>query len=117
MSRRWGLIIAIAAVCLLVIIVGGKQAFSSRQQTIGFATSPDGTWSVEVIAKPHLLTGSFDIVVEAKDAKGKVMGSEVFVGLMGDLNSARHSYAATYIDNDTARVENRSLRKSDFVER
>jgi hypothetical protein len=117
MFRHVWLIVAVAGVLLLlgVVVVVGIGLLFGRQQTISAATSPDGTWSVEVLARPHALTGSYDIIIEVRDGQGQKVGGGSVVGLTRDLASARRAHAVSFVDNNTAKVGKRTINKPSLI--
>src|ERR1043166_4903902 len=108
MSRRAWIIVAVAGMLLLLGAVGALLLSSGQSQTISEATSPDTTWSVVVVARPHFLSGSYDVVVEVRDAQGKRMSGHV-VDLTRDLEAARKAHAVSFTDNNSAMVGNRNI--------
>src|SRR5262245_26392372 len=103
MTRRMRMSLIFGAALLLVIGVIGLLLWPGKPQTVSKATSPDGTWSVEVRANPRL-TGSYDIVVYVLDGQGKQLTGGMVVDLTGDLAAARTRHAVTFVDNKTAKA-------------
>jgi hypothetical protein len=83
-------------------------------QPISSATSPDGTWSVAVVARPHL-SGSYDISVEVRDTQGQIVGGGFVVDNTRDLDRAKRVHAVRFVDNDTAKVGTRTVDKPSSI--
>ena len=99
--------LALGAVALRVLpgLLAGEQQVSA-------ATSPDGTWSVAVVGYPTF-SGSYELVVEVHDARGvAVPGASFVVDLTRDLSKARRDHAVRFVDNTTANVGDRTLKKA-----
>ncbi len=113
--RIW--MIAGAAVAVALLLGAGVclmlPGLLEREQQVSAATSPDGSWSVAVVARPKL-SGSYDIVVEVRDSRGKGPGAFV-VGLTRDLGAAAREHAVSFVDGATAKVGSRTLEKSNFI--
>lgn len=110
MSRRGWVIIAITAGALLAVagLVVLVQ-LPDKPQTLSSATSPDGTWSIEVIAKQRF-QGAYDIVVQIREKDGGVSSGGV-MGLERDLAAAKRKYGVLFIDNTTAKVGGHTVKK------
>ena len=100
------LLMAIAIVTVLLIQ-------RSAPRTISQETSPDGSWSVHVIAEPKLL-GGYEVVLRVGNARGEVEQGGFVIGLIDDLESAAIQYRITFDDNETARVGDRQIEKSRY---
>jgi hypothetical protein len=116
MSRRVRSIAVIGVILVLAFVgVLGALGFlvspflvlSEEPRMVSEATSPDGTWSVEVLAKPRL-TGGYDIVIVDGDGHGKKAPGGIAIGLTRDLTAAQASHAVTFVDNNTAKVGSRT---------
>ncbi len=113
MSRRFWLL---ASVLVVLLALGAVGLFLlTEPHPIAAATSPDGTWSVTVVGQ-RLLTGAYEIVVRVQSTQGQPVRTEGFVvGLTGDLDAARRNHAITFVDDSTAKVGTRILKKADFI--
>ena len=79
------------------------------------ASSPDGTWSVVVRGNWHM-SGSYEIVVEVRDAQDRVVPTGSFVvGIAPDRAAAERDYAVTFESNEVAHVgRSRTIEKSKY---
>lgn len=112
MKPKWMVVLAIG-VLVLAVVGGGALLFpgSKPETTVSSATSPDGGWSIAVVATPHVFTGSYDMVVFHGDGQGKKLPGGMVIGLDGDLAAAERRYAISFVDNNTAKVGNRSFER------
>jgi hypothetical protein len=104
MPRKKRLILL--AIGVLVLAVGGGVGFlffENEPQTVSTATSPDGSWSVAVIAKPHMFSGSYDIEIHVYDAAGNAKGGGYVINLTS-LDDAKKIHVVSFVDNKTAKV-------------
>ncbi len=101
------LLMAVGVVTVLVIQ-------RSAPRPISQSTSPDGSWSVSVEGSPKLL-GGYEVVVRVGNDRGEVEQGGFVIGLIDDLESAAIRYRVTFDGNDTARVGDRVIEKSRYV--
>jgi hypothetical protein len=116
MSRQTRIGLITGGVLLLALV--GIIAFlllPKEPQTISKATSPDGAWSVEVVATPHLLSGSYDIVVYFVDGRGNRLPGGMTVDVTRDLTAAKTRHAVTFVDDRTAKVGSHTLEKPNAI--
>jgi hypothetical protein len=111
MSRKKWMIVLVIGVLVLAAGGGAAFLFLGSKQTISSATSPDGSWFVAVIATPHLISGSYDIVIVQGDGQGKMLPGGMVVGLESDLAKAGTRHAVTFVDNNTAKVGSRIVER------
>jgi hypothetical protein len=116
MQRRiWVIVGTVAAVLALsgvaILLIPGLLA---KERPISEATSPDGSWSVAVVAHPTV-SGSYELVVEVRDAHGQLAGESFVIGLTRNLVAAEQEHAVKFIDNATAKVGSRILEKAKFI--
>jgi hypothetical protein len=111
MSRFGWLPFGIVVVFLVGLGVVALFYLTDDRETLAEATSPDGTWSVAVLARPRFLSGAYDITVEARDAQGQPTSGGFVVDLTRDLDAARKAHAVKFVDNNTAMVGNRTIAK------
>jgi hypothetical protein len=115
MRRFWVIAGSVAAALALggvvLVLVPGLL---TKNRPISEATSPDGSWSVAVVAHPTV-GGSHELVVEVRDGRGQLAGESFVVGLTRDLDAAQREYAVKFVDNVTAKVGSRTLEKAKFI--
>ena len=118
MSRQaWFLIVVAVVVAGVLLSLGVIWLFPGQhqsEQTLSSATSPDGTWSVAVLARPQL-SGSYDISVEVRDAQGQIVDGGFVVDNTRDLDRARKAHAVSFVDNNTAKVGTRTVDKPSSI--
>jgi hypothetical protein len=115
MLRRKWLIVGVLLVTAVVMGAIGILTWD-RTQTLSAATSPDGAWSVAVIAKPHVFTGSYDIVVQVRDKAGNPMPGAFVIDLTHDLANAERRHAVRFIDAKTAKVGERTVVRGSYLQ-
>jgi hypothetical protein len=83
---------------------------SNEPITLSEATSPDGTWSIQVVAKPQMM-GGYDIVLFEGDGQGKMLPGSAVIDLTRDLDAARNRHLVRFVDDNTAQVGSRTLER------
>ena len=116
MSRRVRIVVIIGVALLLAILgvlgflISPLLVLSEEPKTLSAATSPDGKWTIEVVAKPRL-SGAYDIVILDGDGHGKKEPGGSVIGLTRDLTAAQAGHVITFVDNNTAKVGGRTHEK------
>jgi hypothetical protein len=108
-SMKWWIALGIGV--LVLFVVGAVLLLQhSGPQVISSATSPDGSWSVAVLARPHLLSGSYDISVQVRDAIDTPTTGGFVIDLTS-LETARKRHVVRFLDDQTAKVGDRVVTK------
>jgi hypothetical protein len=116
MTRRVKVLIAVGGVAAVILAFVAWRVLTAESPVLSRASSPDGTWSVAVLGNWQP-SGSHEIVVEVRDAQGRVAPNGAFVvGIAPDGAAAERDYAVTFESDEVARVgRSRTVEKSRYI--
>lgn len=116
MAKR-RIVTVVLTLLLLVAVCGfgglGGIMFFFRERPVSQATSPDGSWTIAVVGRLWI-NGSCEVMVRIKNRSGipaPVNGNYV-AGHTSSLDRAKLDYAVSFLDNETAKIGQRTLQKA-----
>lgn len=115
-QRRAVRIVAWLAVigCVLVAVGYGGLAWLFREKAVSAASSPDGSWSVAVVARRAFLNNAHHVIVKVRDRDGNdaPINGAIEIGIGWDVEKMKSFYEVRFVDNQTALVgEERRIKK------